>query len=55
MPLAGFHSTQGDLAFIGVVLAGAIGSAIGGFPLYYLDPYVGVFPLNMVDNSLNSQ
>lgn len=41
MPLAGFTSVQGDLAFIGVVLAGTLGSVIGALPLYYLGRIVG--------------
>lgn len=41
MPLAGFTSAQGDLTFIGVVLAGTLGSVIGALPLYYLGRVVG--------------
>lgn len=41
MPLAGFTSTQGQLSFIGVVLAGMLGSVLGSLPLYYLGKIVG--------------
>ena len=41
MPLAGFTAAQGDLSFIGVVLAGTLGSVIGALPLYYLGRIVG--------------
>lgn len=41
MPLAGFTSTQGRLNFIGVVLAGVLGSVLGALPLYYLGRFVG--------------
>lgn len=41
MPLAGFTTTQGELAFIGVVLAGTLGSVLGALPLYYLGRLVG--------------
>lgn len=41
MPLAGFTSTQGELTFIGVVLAGTLGSMLGALPLYYLGRLVG--------------
>lgn len=36
MPLAGFVSSQGALHFIGVVIAGTIGSVAGALPLYYI-------------------
>ncbi len=36
MPLAGFSAASGDLSFIGVVIAGAVGSLLGQLPLYYL-------------------
>jgi membrane protein DedA with SNARE-associated domain len=36
IPLAGFLVTKGELAFIGVVIAGTIGSVLGALPLYYL-------------------
>jgi len=41
MPLAGFSAARGDLSFIGVVLAGALGSLVGQLPLYYLGRWVG--------------
>ena len=41
MPLAGFTSTQGELSFVGVVLAGSLGSVLGAIPLYYLGRLVG--------------
>ncbi len=41
MPLAGFTSAQGKLTFIGVVLAGMLGSVLGALPLYYLGRLLG--------------
>lgn len=41
MPLAGFTAGTGDLSFVGVVLAGALGSLLGQLPLYYLGRWVG--------------
>ncbi len=41
MPLAGFASTQGQLSFLGVVIAGVIGAVLGQLPLYYLAKFVG--------------
>lgn len=41
MPLAGFTSTQGKLTFLGVALAGMVGSVLGALPLYYLGKVVG--------------
>jgi membrane protein DedA with SNARE-associated domain len=41
MPLAGFASARGDLSFVGVVLAGTLGSVVGALPLYYLGHAVG--------------
>ncbi len=41
MPAAGYASTQGKLSFVGVVVAGAVGSAFGALPLYWLGKYVG--------------
>ncbi len=41
MPLAGFTSTQGELSYVGVVLAGSLGSVLGAIPLYYLGRLVG--------------
>ena len=36
MPLAGFLSVRGDFSFLGVILAGTLGSVLGQLPLYYL-------------------
>lgn len=36
MPLAGFMVTQGKFSFVGVVIAGIIGSMLGTLPFYYL-------------------
>ncbi|GJL48964.1 MAG: alkaline phosphatase [Nitrospirales bacterium] len=36
MPLGGFLTTTQELTFIGVVLAGTLGSVLGALPLYYL-------------------
>lgn len=41
MPLAGSAAWRGDLSFVGVVLAGALGSLPGQLPLYYLGHWVG--------------
>ena len=41
MPLAGFMATQGRLTFLGVILAGTLGSALGAVPLYYLGRLIG--------------
>lgn len=41
MPLAGFTAGTGELSFVGVVLAGALGSLLGQLPLYYLGRWVG--------------
>lgn len=41
MPLAGFMTAQGKLSFIGVVIAGMVGSVLGNLPLYYLGKFVG--------------
>lgn len=41
MPLAGFVSSRGEMAFWGVVLAGMTGSVLGALPLYYLGRFVG--------------
>ena len=41
MPLAGYVVAQGKLTFIGVVLAGTIGSVVGALPLYYVGKMVG--------------
>ncbi len=36
LPSAGFAASRGDLSFLGVVLAGTLGSVIGTLPLYYI-------------------
>ena len=41
MPAAGVAVAQGDLNFVGVVVAGALGSVLGALPFYYLGYYVG--------------
>ena len=41
MPLAGFVSTQGQMTFFGIVMAGTAGSVLGALPLYYLGRWVG--------------
>lgn len=41
MPLAGFMTSQKKLSFLGVVLAGTIGSVLGALPLYWLGRKVG--------------
>jgi len=41
MPLAGYVVAQGKLTFIGVVIAGTIGSVVGALPLYYIGKMVG--------------
>ena len=41
MPLAGYMATQGRLSFVGVVVAGAVGTVLGALPLYYLGQKIG--------------
>lgn len=41
MPLGGFAASRGDLSFLGVCLAGALGSVLGQLPLYYLGHAMG--------------
>lgn len=36
MPMGGYASSQGELSFWGVVLAGTVGATLGQLPLYYL-------------------
>lgn len=36
VPLAGFMVSKGELAFVGVVIAGTIGSVLGSLPFYYI-------------------
>lgn len=40
LPLGGFLTSQGDLTYWGVVLAGTAGSVAGAIPLYYLGNWV---------------
>jgi len=35
MPLAGFETVSGPMSLLGVIVAGTIGSVLGGLPLYY--------------------
>lgn len=41
MPLAGFTATQGKLTFIGVAIAGTLGSVLGALPLYFIGKIIG--------------
>jgi len=41
MPLAGFTATQGKLSLLGVIIAGTVGSVLGGLPLYYVGRSLG--------------
>lgn len=41
MPMAGFTTAQGELSFLGAVVAGTIGSVLGQLPLYYLGRLAG--------------
>ncbi|GGO27139.1 DedA family protein [Deinococcus humi] len=36
LPSAGFAASRGDLSFVGVVLAGTLGSVVGTLPLYFI-------------------
>jgi len=47
MPLAGFTTTRGDLSFLGVAIAGTIGSVLGAIPLYCLGRWVGMLKLHV--------
>jgi membrane protein DedA with SNARE-associated domain len=42
MPMAGFTAHQGQLSFIGVVLAGTVGSVAGALFWYYVGRWVGL-------------
>ena len=42
MPLAGFAITQGKMNFLGVIIAGTIGSVVGSTPWYFLGKYWGL-------------
>jgi membrane protein DedA with SNARE-associated domain len=35
MPFAGFKTARGQMTLIGVIIAGTVGSVLGGLPLYY--------------------
>ena len=41
MPLAGFMVAKGELTFLGVVIAGTIGSVAGALPLYFFGRKLG--------------
>ena len=41
MPFAGFAASQGELAFVGVVLAGTIGTIAGALPWYWIGYKIG--------------
>ena len=41
MPLAGFAAAQGNLSFVGVVLAGSLGALLGQLPYYALAYWAG--------------
>lgn len=41
MPLAGYVASQGELNFIGTVLAGTLGTVLGALPLYYIGRVYG--------------
>lgn len=41
MPLAGFTVAQGKMNLAGVILAGIVGSLLGGLPWYYAGKYLG--------------
>jgi membrane protein DedA with SNARE-associated domain len=41
MPLAGYMVTKGEFSFIGVIVAGTVGSLVGTLPLYYLGAAFG--------------
>src|SRR5688572_11711708 len=41
MPLAGYMVTRGELALLGIIIAGTAGSVLGSLPLYYLGRKVG--------------
>jgi membrane protein DedA with SNARE-associated domain len=41
MPFAGFLTSNGQLSFAGIVIAGVIGSVVGTLPFYYLGFKIG--------------
>src|SRR5687767_14350027 len=51
MPLAGFAVSRGEQNFLGVVIAGTVGSMLGALPLYYAGYFIGEQRLGgFVDN-----
>jgi membrane protein DedA with SNARE-associated domain len=42
VPLAGYMTRKGELTFIGIVLAGTLGSVLGALMLYYLGRKLGM-------------
>lgn len=41
MPLAGYMVAEGQQHFVGVVIAGTVGSVLGALPLYYAGYFIG--------------
>lgn len=41
MPFAGFKTARGPMTLLGVIIAGTIGSVLGGLPLYYAGHALG--------------
>lgn len=41
MPAAGFAATRGEMSFVGVLLAGTLGSVLGALPWYFAGRWVG--------------
>ncbi len=41
IPLAGFLASEGELTFLGVVIAGTVGSVLGALPFYYAGLFLG--------------
>lgn len=41
MPFAGFLTSNGQLSFIGILIAGVLGSVVGTLPFYYLGFKIG--------------
>jgi membrane protein DedA with SNARE-associated domain len=42
VPLAGYMTRQGELTFVGIILAGTLGSVLGALMLYYLGHKLGL-------------
>ena len=42
MPFAGFTAARGRMTFVGVCVAGTLGSVLGALPLYHLGKVVGI-------------